>query len=160
MEYHKLYDILPQKPQSDFFTTDTIIIYNKISLKYISEVIGIDSAYLRFINPALKAGIIPKTEKGYALNIPLNFIGQFYAMSDFLQKDPYIQNIEVAVAADVPTPPKPVVATPKYTTYKVKSGDTLSHIGSKYGVGVSEIKKWNSLKSDKLSIGQKLILYL
>jgi membrane-bound lytic murein transglycosylase D len=140
MEYHKLYDILPQKPKSDFFTTDTVIVYNKLSLKYISEVVGIDSAYLRFINPALKAGIIPKTEKGYALNIPLNFLGQYYAMSDLLQKDPYIQNIEAVVADEIKVAPKPVAPAPKYTTYKVKSGDTLSHIGSKYGVGVSEIK--------------------
>jgi len=40
----------------------------------------------------------------------------------------------------------------------VKSGETLSAIASKYGVSVENIKKWNNLSSDKLSIGQKLTI--
>jgi LysM repeat protein len=38
----------------------------------------------------------------------------------------------------------------------VKSGETLSAIASKYGVSVDNIKNWNNLSTDKLSIGQKL----
>ena len=49
---------------------------------------------------------------------------------------------------------------PKYFIYKVKNGDTLGHIAVKYDVGVSQIKKWNSLMNDKLQIGQKLIIYI
>jgi len=151
MHYHEFYDILPQEPLSYFFDTDTILIYNKLSLKYISELTGIDSAYLQFINPALKAGIIPKTANGYPLNIPLNFLGKFAAVKDFMHDDPFLNEIIV----DVVVPPKPA-----YTVYKVKSGDTLGHIAQRNGVGVSEIKKWNSLKSDALVIGQKLVLYI
>ena len=42
------------------------------------------------------------------------------------------------------------------TVYTVKSGDTLSHIAVNYGVTVSNLKKWNNLKSDIIYIGQKL----
>jgi LysM repeat protein len=42
------------------------------------------------------------------------------------------------------------------TQYIVKSGDTLSGIASKYDTTVSAIKSKNGLKTDKLSIGQKL----
>lgn len=55
--------------------------------------------------------------------------------------------------------PKPVkVAETKQTTYTVKQGDTLGHIVEKLGKGltVSEVKKVNRLRSDKLKIGQKL----
>lgn len=46
----------------------------------------------------------------------------------------------------------------KQTTYIVKRGDTLSDIVDKLGKGltVSEIKKVNKLRSDRLKIGQKL----
>ncbi|MFB4167246.1 LysM peptidoglycan-binding domain-containing protein [Virgibacillus sp. JSM 102003] len=40
--------------------------------------------------------------------------------------------------------------------YTVKSGDTLSAIGSRYGVSVAQLKKWNDLRSDLILIGQKL----
>lgn len=42
--------------------------------------------------------------------------------------------------------------------YMVKSGDTLYSIARKYNLTVDEIKRLNNLKSDTLSIGQKLIL--
>jgi len=42
--------------------------------------------------------------------------------------------------------------------YKIKKGDTLSKIASKYHVKVSDLKKWNKLKSDLIREGQTLII--
>ncbi|OCS82850.1 C40 family peptidase [Caryophanon tenue] len=41
-------------------------------------------------------------------------------------------------------------------TYTVKSGDTLSKIGSKYGVSYKTIMSQNGLKSTNIYVGQKL----
>ena len=41
-------------------------------------------------------------------------------------------------------------------TYKVKSGDTLSKIASKYGVTVKDLKRNNNLNSDLIYVNQKL----
>lgn len=43
-------------------------------------------------------------------------------------------------------------------TYKVVSGDTLWSIAKKYNTTVEKIKQANNLKSDKLSIGQTLLI--
>lgn len=40
--------------------------------------------------------------------------------------------------------------------HTVKSGDTLSHIASRNGVTVANLKKWNSLSSDMIYVGQKI----
>src|SRR5690625_4543401 len=40
--------------------------------------------------------------------------------------------------------------------YTVKSGDTLSHIASRNGVSVANLKKWNNLSSDMIYVGQKV----
>ncbi len=42
------------------------------------------------------------------------------------------------------------------STHKVKSGENLSSIAKKYKVTVAELKSWNSLKSDRVMIGQSL----
>lgn len=42
--------------------------------------------------------------------------------------------------------------------YTVVSGDNLSKIASHYKVKISDIRSWNTLQSDNLSIGQKLKL--
>ena len=44
----------------------------------------------------------------------------------------------------------------EFTTYKVKKGDTLFGIARDNGCTVDELKQWNSLHSNSLSVGQKL----
>lgn len=46
----------------------------------------------------------------------------------------------------------------KTSTYKVKSGDTLSAIAAKHGVTVANLKSWNKLSSDLIFPGQVLSL--
>lgn len=43
-------------------------------------------------------------------------------------------------------------------TYKVRRGDTLSHIATRQKVSVNEIKRWNRLSSNSLKVGQSLTL--
>jgi len=67
-----------------------------------------------------------------------------------------------AVASKEPKTEK-VFKTEKVVTYKdvtkvhkVKSGDNLGAIASKYDVSVAEIKKWNKLKGDNIGLGVNL----
>jgi len=55
---------------------------------------------------------------------------------------------------------KPIkkIIKPKNINYKVKNGDNLSYIAEKHNVSISNIKTWNRLKSDNLSIGQIIII--
>lgn len=43
--------------------------------------------------------------------------------------------------------------------YKVRKGDSLSKIAERYHVSISELKKWNGLKSNNINAGQTLKLY-
>lgn len=49
---------------------------------------------------------------------------------------------------------KPAASITKYHT--VTKNQTLSHIAQKYQVSVSNLMKWNSLSSSRISVGQKL----
>ena len=50
-------------------------------------------------------------------------------------------------------------AEERRTVYRVKSGDTLSAIARRHGTSVSQLKKWNGLRSDRLRVGQRLIIW-
>jgi membrane-bound lytic murein transglycosylase D len=59
-------------------------------------------------------------------------------------------------AAQTQTAKSAPPATP--SSYKVKRGDTLFSIASKFSVSVTDLKKWNKLTSTRIDIGQKLTL--
>jgi len=44
------------------------------------------------------------------------------------------------------------------TSYRVRRGDTLSGIASRFGVSVDDLKGWNGLRSDHVKVGQRLVL--
>jgi membrane-bound lytic murein transglycosylase D len=48
--------------------------------------------------------------------------------------------------------------TSKTQYYTVKKGDTLFKIAEKFDVSVSDLKKWNKLKSNDINIGDKLVV--
>ncbi len=50
------------------------------------------------------------------------------------------------------------ITTPSNGTYTIASGDTLSSIARKHGVTVANLKSWNSLTSDLIYVGQKLVV--
>jgi len=45
-----------------------------------------------------------------------------------------------------------------YIYYRVRRGDTLGEIARRYGTTVSQLKKWNGLRGDRIYVGQKLIV--
>ncbi|MEM6644861.1 MAG: LysM peptidoglycan-binding domain-containing protein, partial [Bacteroidota bacterium] len=44
-------------------------------------------------------------------------------------------------------------------TYRVRRGDTLNKIARRYGVSVSDLRNWNSLRSSRINAGQRLSIY-
>ncbi|MED0665375.1 LysM peptidoglycan-binding domain-containing protein [Bacillus badius] len=58
-----------------------------------------------------------------------------------------------------PEPSKPPVPSGSKVTHIVQSGDSLWKIANKYGTTIEKIRQENQLKTDALTIGQKLIIY-
>ena len=43
--------------------------------------------------------------------------------------------------------------------YKVRAGDNLGTIAAKYRVSVRQLKAWNSLRSDQIHVGKRLVIH-
>ena len=84
----------------------------------------------------------------------------------YLYSPAYVKNLQLRnLSIPQPKPevkrpaPATIVEKPKesrYFTYVVKTGDTLGKIAKQFKVTVSDIKKWNNLKSDFIRENQKL----
>jgi LysM repeat protein len=54
--------------------------------------------------------------------------------------------------------PKPKAAAVKNITHTVQAKEGLYSISKKYGITVQQLKEWNNLSSEALSVGQQLIV--
>lgn len=150
-EEHKIYSEIPKFFD---FQTDTIQVKRTITFDQISETIDVDEEVLTFLNPSYKLNIIPFVEgRNYALRLPTNKI------IEFLDKEKDLYALADADDAKREKPLPKYFEMDKRIRYKVKSGDYLGKIANKFGVRVSDIKTWNSLKSSRISIGQRLYIF-
>ena len=153
-EYAEEHGFKSNGPRYHQIATDTISVKRLITLKQVAELVNLPIEEVEFLNPSYKLGIIPYIkDKNYTLRLPLDKIGIFVSNEEaiyaFAQKE-----IE-----ELKSPLPKYVEQPEMIRYRVKSGDYLGKIAERYGVGVSQIKRWNNLKNSNLRIGQRLTIY-
>ncbi len=168
MTYYREYGIVPQNMGMPA-QTDTFEIRRNLHFEQITGVVGVPLETLQNLNPQYVHDIIPGNDHPYILKLPFNWTGPFldtnrdslYAFkADSLISGKVLQ--EQASSNGKSSGGKSGGSSNSQQTrisYKVKSGDYLGKIASKYGVTINQIKNWNNLRSNSIQIGQTLYIY-
>lgn len=152
--YAQEHDLKTLKVDRPYFETDTLHVKNTITFDQISKFVDVSKEELTMLNPAYKLGIIPKVDgKTYVLRLPKNSIGKFVNNEEAI----YATAEEELKGKEAPLPQ--LVEAEQSIRYRVRSGDYLGKIAEEYGVGVSDIKRWNDLRSNMLRVGQRLTIF-
>ncbi len=155
MTYYKEYGIVPEPVQMPAHT-DTFEIRRNLHFSQISEVIGIPNEDLQNLNPQYIHDLIPGNEAPYILKLPYNYTNAFLDNQDSLYTH---KTAEMAGTKVLEGPSVPDSGTQERIAYKVKSGDYLGRIASRYGVTVKQLQQWNNLRGTNLRVGQTLYIY-
>lgn len=141
-------------PKYPYVATDTIRVKKMITFEHVAELTNLDLEEVSFLNPAYKLGIIPVVkDENYVLRLPVNAIGKFVENEEAI----YAYTEKELNEREKPLPQ--FFEQSDKIRYRVRSGDYLGRIASRYGVSVSQIKRWNNLRSNNLKIGQRLTIY-
>ncbi|MDR1707307.1 MAG: LysM peptidoglycan-binding domain-containing protein [Prevotella sp.] len=158
MNYYQEHGIDPSigtKPAS----MDSVVINKNLHFQQISDVLNIPIDDIRRYNPQFKNDVIPGEYKGYSLNLPMDKLTAFIDKEEsiFAYKPDQFLNHRKVAGLDVVSGGSS--SDTKTITYRVKKGDTLSKVASRYGVSSAQIKNWNALSSNKLNVGRRLKIY-
>lgn len=177
MTYYKEHGYTPVKVEMPSFH-DTVMVNNKLHFGQVEGMLGIPIEQLRELNPQYKKDIIPGNIKAAPLRLPEDYATKFvehekeiYAYKDSVFFAPSVNYEQISHSAYVPSsrnnyhyeaePCDPSVpAGSSKLIYTVKSGDTFGFIANWYDVKLAKLKCWNNISSNKLSIGQKLTVYV
>ena len=154
MTYYKEYGIVPE-PMRMPAHIDTFEIRRNLHFSQISEVIGIPEQELQDLNPQYIHDLIPGNSGAFVLKLPYNYTNAFLDNQDSL----YTHKSAALAGTKVLEGPSTPEGSQERIAYKVKSGDYLGRIASRYGVTVKQLQQWNNLRGTNLRVGQTLYIY-
>lgn len=162
MEFYKEHDIRPQSVTLPL-ATDTVHIHSRVNFADISRVSKVSTDVLRRLNPQYHKDVIPGNQGTQILVMPAQEAIAFSAHGRNALPAMTTDSTSMTDETETTTAEENVQSIPRVarkTTvryHKVRKGETLSTIASKYrGVTVNEIKKANGLKSSQIKVGQRL----
>ena len=154
LEYAKEHGINIDNNSNYFFKTDSVLITKRISMRQISKALNISEDQLMNLNPSYIHKIIPVVEgqENY-IYIPNSLTPKFLES----EQDIYELATREFELREKPLPS--LYSINSKLVYKIKYGDFLGKIANKFGVTVSQIKKWNNLNTDQIRENQKIIIF-
>ena len=152
LEYAEEHGIDIKEPPNTKPKTDTIYVKNQISFEHISSFLNISKEIIKKYNPSYIHEIIPGKNKNY-ITLPEKVVDSIISNEERL----YAYSKSVFDKQEKPLPD--LYSIDSKIIYKIKYGEFLGKIAKKFGVKVSDLKRWNNLKSDAIKENQKLIIF-
>lgn len=147
--------------------TDTLMLSRNVRMEQIASTCDISIEELRALNPQYRTTLIPGDSHACILRMPSDKINAFIDAGDSI----YVKPTELSYVREVvendnndgnsrkarnKNSKRGSRSKTSSGTVSVKKGDTLGAIARRNHTTVKAIKNANGLKSDKISIGQKL----
>ncbi len=166
-EYHKEHGIVPNRAVIKHFATDTIMVKREITFKQISDLIDIPVSQLQLLNPAYKRDVVPYiVGENHYLRMPNDKVAIYTSNEDKIyayvnyetsKRERSYESRYASKDNSNEATESQIVTKTKF--YKIKRGDSLSEIANKFGVTLSELKKWNRIKGTYATRGKILKIY-
>lgn len=155
MNHYKDHNIDPIPSKFIHLTLDTLKINKATTFQRISEVIGVPVETLQFLNPSYRLDHIPKMKEPATVILPSNKIRAFIRNEDAIFNDKVPKKNFVDVVAEAGETNGKIKIT-----HEVARGEYFHKIAIKYNCTIDDIKTWNSLPTNDLSVGQKLDIWV
>lgn len=127
---------------------DAIPIRDTIYKEGLVQLLNLNKSTFEVLNPAYIGNRLPAPHREVPIIIPVEKMELFLSLADSLyQWKPPVKAKEK------------IVESGKENEYIVRSGDVLGKIADNFGVKVSQIMDWNNLRSDRINVGQRLLIY-
>lgn len=152
LEYAEEHGINLSNPTNPLVELDTIIVSKKLALEHVSKFLDFPNDSIKKLNPSYIHSIIPGGNKN-ALKLPKALVDKI------IEKEKELYAFSEAEFNKREKPLPDLYSIDSKIIYKVRYGEFLGKIARKFGVKVSDIKRWNNLKNDNIKENQKLIIF-
>jgi membrane-bound lytic murein transglycosylase D len=123
----------------------------------IAEVLSVPMEDIEYLNPMYKHRLIPNSDQGNTLVLPIDKIGAFITNESSIYA---YKSEQEKLKDDMAFMARKTVYKDVLKVHKVRRGESLASIARKYDCTSAQLKKWNHLKSGKVPTGKRLNVYV
>lgn len=154
MNNYSYHNIKPNLPLINFYDVDTIYINETMKFSEINLFTGVPVDFLEFLNPSYKLNIVPKViGRDYFLILPREYSARFIENQNSIYS--YVKQQRELDKDKLPEYKQGL----DFIKHKIRKGEVLGTIARRYGVSVSNIRQWNSLRGNTIYPGKTIIIY-
>ena len=121
----------------------------EVDMKYVCALVNVSESEQLEWNSVYKNGFIPENIENKKVVLPYKKAMQLAEWQDSIY----------TISTNAFNPDAYIRRESTLTYHVVTRGQTIQQIAARYGVSVSNVKKWNNLKSTKLKAGKKLRIF-
>jgi membrane-bound lytic murein transglycosylase D len=157
LNYYQEHNIVPEEATIKYYELDTMHLQKGVHMQTVADLLEISLDDIERLNPIYKRSYIPKgVETPYSITLPLDEIGKLVSLEDSLYALELEKYETPNVSSNEPNATPTRTSTKTYAYHKVRSGETLGTIASKYKTTVSQLQRLNGLSSSRIYVGQRL----
>ncbi|MDB4075620.1 transglycosylase SLT domain-containing protein [Crocinitomicaceae bacterium] len=159
LTHYAEHNIIPAEATVTYNELDTMCVKKGVHIATVAKLLEIDEEEIERLNPIYKKSYIPiGVNRLYCITLPIDEVGNLVTLEDSLYELEYEMFVKVNQPEIKPTtsPNTTPTTNTSYDYHKVKSGETLGTIASRYGTTVREVQRINGLSSTKIYVGQRL----
>ena len=147
MNYASEHGLKAKAPSITFWESDTLRVRGPLNFSQLSKQLNIEETLLLALNPSYKRALIPSDGKSHVLVLPANKVYRFLELKDTLYAANSQQQVNLLAEEE------------QATFHYVRSGEVLGLIAQKHRCSVRQLMEWNNLRSTRIRVGQKLVVY-
>lgn len=174
LTYHAEHNIIPMDVKVHYAQIDTMCLSRSVHMSSISKLVNWPLEDIKSLNPVYKTTFIPYTKPNQCISGPLEKIGLLVSMEDSLYEIEHLIENPPIIAPPIDTT-STIVSTDRDSSssinpfdnqqsvvqdvisyHKVKVGDNMRIIASKYNVTIEQLMEWNALRTTNIYVGQRL----
>jgi membrane-bound lytic murein transglycosylase D len=137
--------------------TDTLRPTTELRTVLVERMLGLPGGQLRWMNPVLYGSTIPAY---HGLHLPKGDKQRLELLTDSILRSQQAELLALSNASQGRDDVQRLPDGREAIYYRVRSGDYLGRIASRFNVRVSDVKKWNNLKNDHIDVGEQLTIYV
>lgn len=168
LTYYPEHNIIPMEATVNYNQLDTMCLQKGVHFSTVAELLKMEEEEIERLNPIYKRNYIPKgMDEPYCIALPIDKLGELVGLEDSLyalEYDKYVKPQEGTPSntnsggdnEGTSTNSVQNDANTNYQYHKVRSGETLGTIASRFGTTTTEIQRINGLSSTRIYVGQRL----